>query len=370
VSDENGGGRSASDSVRALQGDSLKAMPGDSLKALPGAVFACSTLLIADTGNCSVAINTNINPNGNPATPSSMLAGLKPSDLQSRYVLPSANAGGLVAIVDAYDDPTAETDLSVYRTTMGLPPCTTANGCFRKLNETGTSGSYPLADTGWSTEIGLDLDMVSAACPHCKIALVEANSSSLTDLGMSVNTAALLHPRAISNSYYAPETPDETNFEKYYTHSGMVITVSSGDESAAFYPAASPHVMSIGGTTLSGKPGAWTEQPWSSDGHGCSKYLAAPSWQHTACSTRSTVDLAAVADPQTGVTMFSSSAGGWVVAGGTSVGAPLIAAAYALSSNPSYLSYPYGHRSAFYDVGLPGFDYPTGLGTPRGVAGL
>ncbi|MBV9271818.1 MAG: peptidase S8 [Candidatus Eremiobacteraeota bacterium] len=360
----------ALDSLKALPGDSLKALPGDSLKALPGAAFACTSLLTADRGSCSVAVNTNIKPQSSPTTPLSLLDGLKPTDLQSRYLLPSANAGGLVAIVDAYDDPSAEAEMGVYRATMGLPACTTANGCFRKLNEAGVAGSYPAPNTGWSVEVALDLDVVSAVCPHCKIALVEARSSSLTDLGETVDTAAALHPRAVSNSYYAPETPDETNFEKYYTHSGMVITVSSGDEAAAFYPAASVHVLSVGGTTLDGSAGAWNEKPWFAGGQGCSAYLAAPVWQHTACRTRSTVDLAAVADPQTGVTIFSLPAGGWVVAGGTSIGAPLIAAAYALSNNASYIEYPYGHRSGFYDIPPAGFDYATGLGTPRGVAGL
>lgn len=356
--------------MKALPGDSVKALPGDSVKALPGAVFGCTALLIADTGNCSVAVNTNINPQPNPSTPYTLLAGLKPADLQDRYRLPVANAGGLVAVVDAYDDPTAESDLNVYRATMGLSACTSANGCFRKLNQSGIAGAYPIPDTGWSTEIALDLDMVSAACPKCKIALVEANSPTLNDLGTSVDTAAALHPRAISNSYYAPETPDETTFERHYTHTGMLITASSGDEPAAFYPAASTHVMSVGGTSLGGSQGAWNEQTWSSDGHGCSAYVPRPSWQHTACSTKSTVDVAAVADPQTGVAVFAPSAGGWVVAGGTSAGAPLVAAAYALSNNSPAVSYAYSHRTGFYDVGLPGFDYPTGLGTPRGVSGL
>ena len=108
----------------------------------------------------------------------SVPGGYGPSDLQSAYKLPSATAGSgqTVAIVDAFNDPKAESDLGVYRSTFGLSPCTTANGCFGKVNQSGGT-TYPLSDIGWSQEISLDLDMVSAICPKCHIWLVEANDN-------------------------------------------------------------------------------------------------------------------------------------------------------------------------------------------------
>src|SRR5712671_2974823 len=131
-------------------------------------------------------------------------AGYTPCDLQSAYALPSSTSGGgqTVAIVDAYDDPTAESDLAVYRATYGLAPCTTANGCFRKVNQTGGT-TYPAANTGWAEEISLDVDMVSAVCPNCKILLVEANSNSVGDLLTAENEAFALGADAISNSWSA-----------------------------------------------------------------------------------------------------------------------------------------------------------------------
>jgi hypothetical protein len=131
--------------------------------------------------------------------------GFGPADLQSAYVIPaSAGAGKTVALVDAQDDPNAESDLAVYRAQFGLPPCTTANGCFHKVDQTGGS-SYPASDADWGGEISLDLDMVSAICPSCNILLVETNSADLSDLGAGVTLAASLGATAISNSYGGPE---------------------------------------------------------------------------------------------------------------------------------------------------------------------
>src|SRR5262249_32381635 len=142
-----------------------------------------------------------VDPDGKPTT-SGNPSGLKPADLQAAYALPSgAGAGQVVGIVDAFDYPSAEADLAVYRAQFGLPPCTTANGCFKKLNQAGVQGAYPRADSGWSQEEALDIDMASAICPNCKIILVEANSASLADLGASVDTAVAAGATVVSNSY-------------------------------------------------------------------------------------------------------------------------------------------------------------------------
>lgn len=367
-----GAARRTQNTPEALPGNTPEALPGNTPEALPGATLGCDLTFETDQANCTIAVNANIPPVSDATTPANLLAGLHPADLRSAYALPSQNAGSTVAIVDAYDDPAAESDLAVYRAAFGLPACSSLTGCFKKVNEQGGTASFPVANPGWDEEISLDLDMVSAVCPACTILLVEANSSSFDDLGAGVNTAAKMGATAISNSYYGPEWPDETAYDRDYDHPGIAITVSAGDQDSSFYPAASPNVTAVGGTSLSGSSGSWSESPWTYTGQGCSLYETKPDWQgdNSCQGKRSTVDVAAVADPQTGVAMYDSTAGGWLVAGGTSVGAPLIAAAYALSANPQGPAFSYEHASSFNDIPPAGYDWPTGLGSPRGVAGL
>lgn len=356
----------------ALPGNTPEALPGNTPEALPGASLGCDLTFQEDQANCTIAINVNVPPLSDATTPANLLSGLHPADLIAAYGLPSQSAGSTVAIVDAYDDPAAESDLAIYRAAFGLPACTSLNGCFRKVNQQGQTASYPAANPGWDQEISLDLDMVSAICPNCNILLVEANSPSFDDLGTGVDTAANMGATAISNSYYGPEWSGETAYDSHYNHPGIAITVSAGDQNSSFYPAASPYVTAVGGTSLSNSGGSWSESAWTYTGQGCSLYETKPDWQgENACKgKRSTVDVAAVADPQTGVSMYDSTAGGWVVAGGTSVGAPLIAAAYALSGNPQGPAYSYAHPGAFHDVAPAGYDWATGLGSPSGVGGL
>jgi hypothetical protein len=322
--------------------------------------------------------------------------GYGPSDLISAYALPGitsgAGAGRTVAIVDAYDLPTAASDLATYRAQYGLPPCTTSSGCFRKVNESGGASPLPAANSGWGGEIALDIEMVSAVCPSCNILLVEASSSLLTDLGTAVNTAASLGAVAISNSYLGSESSNETLYDSaYYTHPGVAVTASSGDNGYGVgFPAASPHVIAVGGTTLTKASNArgWTETAWSGAGSGCSGYEPKPAWQHdSGCAKRTVADVSAVADPSSGVAVYSAGQGGWVVFGGTSVSSPIIASVYALAGAPvagSYPgSYPYASPAYVNDVtggsdgscsgsylctAGPGYDGPTGLGTPAGTS--
>jgi subtilase family serine protease len=289
--------------------------------------------------------------------------GYNPADLQSAYKLPSSTAGGgqTVAIVDAYDDPNAESDLGVYRSQFGLTACTTANGCFKKVNQNGDT-SYPRANGGWAQEISLDLDMVSAICPNCHILLVEASSSSLTNLGTAVNTAAKLGANEISNSYGGGESSSDTSYDtSYYNHPGIAITVSSGDSGYGVqYPAASQYVTAVGGTSLTraSNTRGWSETTWSGAGSGCSAYDPKPSWQTDGgCTRRTVADVSAVADPNTGVSVYDSYSyqgrSGWLVFGGTSVASPIIASVYALAGNAAsvtYGSYPYSHTSSLFDV--------------------
>src|SRR3954451_23122294 len=199
--------------------------------------------------------------------------GYNPADLWDAYKLSPAGtpgSGPTIAIVDAYDLPTAEHDLGVYRAQFGLGACTTANGCFGKV---GQGASLPAADAGWGQEIALDIEMASAICPQCKIRLVEANSSSLAALGAPVDKAGARGANVISNSYGAREFSGETSFDSHYNHPGTAITVSSGDNGYGVeYPAASPYVTAIGGTTLrrASTPRGWSETAWSGAGSGCS----------------------------------------------------------------------------------------------------
>ncbi len=340
---------------------------------------------------------------GGPTCTTTPGGGYTPCDLISAYALPSATAGSgqTVGIVDAYDDPNAESDLNTYRSAFGLSACTTANGCFRKVNQSGGT-SYPQANGGWAQEISLDLDMVSAICPNCHILLVEASSSSLTNLGTAVNEAATLGATEISNSYGGGESSSDTTYDSsYYHHPGIAITASSGDSGYGLeYPAASQYVTAVGGTTLTkaSNTRGWTETAWNGAGSGCSADDPQPSWQGsvsnitTNCGNRAVADVSSDADPNTGVDVYDSYAyqglSGWLVFGGTSVASPTIASVYALAGNASsvtYGSYPYSHTSALNDVtsgsngscggtalctSTTGWDGPTGLGTPNGTGGF
>lgn len=371
------------------------ASPNASAGNRASAAPVCPGPVPAGTVRCHALVRTD--SSGTPLIAGSP-AGYGPSQLRSAYQLPSgtAGAGQTIAIVDAYDNPKAESDLGVYRSQFGLPPCTTANGCFRKVNQNGAAGSYPRADRGWSQEIALDLDMVSAICPNCRILLVEATSSSLANLGAAVNTAAKLGANGISNSYGASEFSSETNYEAYYNHPGVAITVSSGDSGYGVeFPAASQYVTAVGGTSLTtaSNTRGWSETAWSGAGSGCSAYVTKPAWQTDAgCSRRTVADVSAVADPSTGVAVYDSYSyqgySGWLVFGGTSVAAPIAASVYALAGNTAsltYGSYPYSHSSSLFDVASGsngtcrasylctaegGYDGPTGLGTPNGSGGF
>ncbi|GAA4602803.1 hypothetical protein GCM10023195_08900 [Actinoallomurus liliacearum] len=343
--------------------------------------MACLSLVRTD-----VAARQGVHPNLAPS-------GYGPSDLQSAYALPSSSAGSgqTVAIVDAYDDPNAESDLATYRSQYGLAACTTANGCFKKVNETGGS-SLPSADSGWAEEESLDLDMVSAVCPSCHILLVEATQPSMADLGTAVNTAVSLGAKFVSNSYGGSEdSTDPSSDSSYFNHPGVAITVSSGDSGYGVeYPAASQYVTAVGGTSLSRASNSrgWSESAWSGAGSGCSSYDSKPSWQKdSGCAKRTVADVSAVADPNTGLAVYDSyQVGGWLVVGGTSASSPIIAGVYALGGSPASgtypASYPYAHTGALNDVTSgsngscspsylctagSGYDGPTGLGTPNGA---
>jgi hypothetical protein len=326
-------------------------------------------------------------------------SGLSPANLHSAYNLPSTGGSGLtVAIVDAYNDPNAESDLATYRSTYGLSACTKANGCFKQVSQTGSTTSLPTNDSGWAGEEALDVDMVSAVCPNCNIILVEANSATDSDLGAAENEAVALGAKFVSNSWGGSESSAQTGEDtSYFKHPGVAITVSAGDSAyGAEYPATSQYVTAVGGTALSSSSNSrgWTESVWKTSstegtGSGCSAYDPKPSWQtDSGCSKRMEADVSAVADPATGVAVYDTYGGsGWGVVGGTSASAPIIAGVYALAGTPGSgdypAKYPYSHTSSLYDVtsgnngscspsyfctATTGYDGPTGWGTPNGTA--
>ncbi|WP_223297492.1 S53 family peptidase [Catenulispora acidiphila] len=326
-------------------------------------------------------------------------SGFGPADLDSAYSLPaSGGSGQTVAIVDAQDDPNAESDLATYRSTYGLPACTTDNGCFKKIDQNGGS-NYPTADQGWAGEISLDVDMVSAVCPDCHILLVEATSANMNDLGTAVNQAVSQGAKFVSNSYGGSEDGSEGQSDStYFDHPGVAITASSGDgaySAGTEYPASSQYVTAVGGTSLTKDSSSrgWSESVWGTSdtegaGSGCSQDVAKPSWQtDTDCANRMVADVSAVADPATGVAVYQTYGGnGWAVYGGTSASSPIIASVYALAGTPGSndvpASYPYAHTGNLNDVTSgsngscspdyyctagQGYDGPTGLGTPNGL---
>ena len=375
----------------ALAAASAPASAAPTAAAAHGSERTCSATPAAGHATCFARVVTTAKntPMSARVSAAATPSGYGPADIRSAYKLTSASSGGkTVAIVDAYNDPTAEADLAHYRTQYGLPACTTANGCFRKVSQTGTS-TYPKTDAGWATEISLDLDMVSAACPDCHILLVEAKSTSFSDLGAGVNYAAKQGVAAISNSYGGSDSASSSA----YNHPGIAITASTGDAGYGVEsPASFDSVVAVGGTSLAkaSTTRGWSETAWSGAGSGCSSLNAKPAWQTsvTQCSGKANADVSAVADPNTGVAVYDSTAyqgaSGWQVYGGTSASSPIIASVYTQGGNLSGYpaSYTWTHSSSLNDVtsgsngscspavlctSRAGWDGPTGLGTPNGV---
>jgi hypothetical protein len=343
---------------------------------------------------------------------------LTPARLHEAYVLPTetgAGASQTIAVVDAFNDPTAEADLAVYDKQFGLAPCTSENGCFEKVNQEGNTSPLPKNEGGWATEISIDVQMARAICQNCHILLVEAKSEEFSDLGAGVNAAAKAGATEISNSYGGTEQSSYTSLAKAdYNHPGIVVAASSGDcgyynklcpedSVGANFPADSPNVLAVGGTSLSESGGVWSSTVWSEGGSGCSTVFSAALWQSeiggftaAGCgSGRAIADVAAIGDPNTGVDIYDSTPEepgaptGWGVWGGTSVAAPIVASEFGLAGGALGVSYPsstvYSHAGdgeALLDVtagtngncggstickATSGFDGPTGVGSPIGL---
>jgi hypothetical protein len=339
--------------------------------------------------------------------PASQPRGLSPQDIESAYKLPvSRNSHQTVALVEAFNTPALDANLAVYRSHYGLGPCRESTGCLRVVNQNGHASPLPASGVpfGWDVETTLDASMVSAACPRCKILVVEANDDNLASLAAAENTAARLGAQVISNSYGARETGFSQPFASAYDHRGHAIVVSSGDFgfTAASFPANLATVTAAGGTELARARNArgWAERVWNeppslvtsggASGSGCSAYVPKPAWQHDPhCGMRTVADVAAVA---WNVPIYEKIQGGWLTVGGTSVSAPLIAGVYGLAGNAATIApgHEYTRARSLFDIttgnndwfngaggascgfdylctGRKGYDGPTGLGTPDGT---
>jgi subtilase family serine protease len=268
-----------------------------------------------------------------------------PQSLASAYGAvwsPSLGAGRTIAIIDAYDSPAVEADLVTFSHSFGLPACTTANGCFKRVNQLGASTPRPSFDADWAMEINLDVQWAHAVAPGAKILLVEARTASFNDLDAAEQYANNdSNATYLSNSWGAPEFVGESALNPVFTPKpGKSMLFASGDSGLpASYPSAAPGVVSVGGTTISKSGSSVAETVWSGGGGGCSKYVfAAPQqkafkqYTQAGCTKgmRATPDVAAVADPATGVLVYMSSAWqgarGWFKVGGTSLATPVVAA--------------------------------------------
>jgi Ricin-type beta-trefoil lectin domain/Putative Ig domain len=395
-------------SADPVAGEPALAVPHSSL---PSDVHrACPPSATAGMMSCMALLRTNVkHPRG--LSPKQTISGYAPSSLQSAYNLTTAStsngAGVTVAIVDAYSDPSLASDYAVYRSEYGLPACnppTTNEGCLTIVSQTGQSSPLPPANVAWASEESTDVDMVSAICPNCNILMIEADSSGFADLGTAENEAITMGAQYVSNSWSGAEFGGESYYDyEYFDHPGAALVFAAPDAGyGTAWPTSSQFVTSVGGTSLTqATGGAWQQTAYAGSGSGCSSQDPKPVWQTMddtqpdGCLNRTMNDVSAVANPADGVATYNTyvtapTTAGWQDVGGTSVSAPIIASVYALAGPPAAgtypASYPYQSTSSQYLTDVtsgsnggceayrqylcnaePGFDGPTGLGTPNGT---
>ncbi len=360
-----------------------------SVAAFPVSVAAfpvCQVQSDVQSAQCTGQVRSDLQPNPNPTLAPLLMTGYVPTDLQSAYGLSALSAtngsGATVGVVVAYGAPLLELDLNVYRAAFGLPACTQSNGCLTIAQA--DVGAQLQSSIPWQTEASLDVEMVSAVCPLCKIYVVEANSANIGDLAAAVDVAAQAST-VVNNSFAIPESAGAVSYESHWNHPGVPIVAGAGDGGYAWgvaFPASSRYVTAVGGTSLAKGPGgAFSSTVWPLTGSGCSGYIPKPSWQHdTGCPMRTVSDVAAVGDPNTGVEAFVTVGGGWTVYGGTSVATPIVSAAYVLTGNASagaaqFYAHPqYTHpvtsgsngtcTPAYLCTAGSGYNGPGGVGSP------
>jgi len=325
-------------------------------------------------------------------------AGETPQSIRPVYNLPSTGGSHVIAIVDAFDYPTAENDLNVFSSTFGLPPCTTANGCFQTVF---ASGHKPRTNCGWAQEAALDIEWAHAMAPNAKIILVEAASNSFSNLLAAVDVASNLVVAGgggeVSMSWGGSEFSTEANNDAHFTASGVVYFAASGDTGGVtIYPGVSPNVVSAGGTTINRNASGTfvSETGWSGSGGGPSTFEPRPSYQDGIApivgTQRGAPDFSFDADPNSGVSVYDTTScqgqSGWLVFGGTSVAAPSLAGIVNLAGHfsPSSLAElatiygNLGNAADFRDITSGtagtfsckvGWDFVTGVGSDQGLLG-
>ena len=415
--------------ARTLAGTPVTSSPSPALPA--GTKQACAAPARIGQEQCLLFVHGNRaarGTSGASAAAAPVSGAYGPPDLRSAYNLTSASAsdgaGTTVAIVDAYGDPALAGDVTAYRAQYGIPACDTAtgDGCVTIVNQSGGSTLPAATDPsgGWEAEQAADAEMVSAICPGCKIVMVEASTSAMSDLGTAENTAASL-AKFVSSSWGGYDFPGDSYADaQYFNHPGVALVFGSGDGDLgghgnydSGYPASSQLVTSVGGTYLTRATTArgWTESVWNDSpaasggytGWGCSAGNGKPSWQTDAgCANRTSNDVAAVASGPQGISVYSSfdscagaSTGSWCSGFGTSIATPIITATYALAGTPAPGTYPSsylyesGHAAGLYPVTqgsvgtcessrlylcdaahslASGYNGPAGWGTPDGIA--
>jgi subtilase family serine protease len=383
--------------AQGVQGPNVNANSNAFLNA-QNHIPVCPGPAAAGDVRCNARVITD--KGGTPST-SQLPAGLSPQQILSAYSLGTGVAATptTIAIVDAYDNPNVFNDLTTYDKTFHLPvfpQCSSSltTGCFKKVNQRGTA-TYPAQNASWSLEIALDVEVAHATCQNCTIVLVEADSSSYTNLMAAVDQAVLQHATVVSNSYGSNEFSGEASYDSHFNVPGVAFTFSTGDAGYGVeYPAASPYVTAVGGTSLflTNTGGYLSESAWGGAGSGCSAIESKSGLLQTdtGCANRTVADVSAVADPNTGAAVYDSTRfqgkSGWFKVGGTSLASPLIAGVYALSGNTAgganTIPYSTAAAASLHDVtsgsngscggsylctAVAGFDGPTGLGTPNGI---
>jgi subtilase family serine protease len=363
-------------------------------------MFAQDAAQFPGVAHLPIRVITNPHPDASGPT------GYTPAQMTTAYgfdLIANQGAGQTIALIDAYDDATIESDLGVFTTQFGLPACTTDNGCFNKIYAT---GAKPGSNSDWELEESLDVEWSHAIAPQANIMVVEAAGQTASELLKAVQVAVQNGATVVSMSWGLDEFSTETTADSHFKTAHVVFVASSGDSGhGVFYPAASPYVVGVGGTTLDlGSNGAWeSETAWScssalscellgGSSGGESAYEAEPSYQDGVQSSgkRGVPDVAYDANPNTGVPIYDSAeSGGWVQVGGTSMGAPEWAALFAIANSlraadsKTNLTQPQQYLYAdaetdYHDITSgkngtcgalctagPGYDFITGVGSPQ-----
>ena len=321
-------------------------------------------------------------------------SGITPAQIKAAYGLPATGGKGTIAIIGAYDSKTVEKDLETFSKQFNLPACSTTK-CFEKH----LMDKSMKSDDGWALEAALDVEWAHAIAPAAKILLVEAKSATGPDLMKAVDYArGRKDVVAISMSWGGSEFSDELKYETSFKSDRIAFFASSGDSgSKVSWPASSPNVIGVGGTTLTLKSDGsiGSEKAWAGSGGGVSKFEAEPAFQSKydvkkAKSMRAVPDVAYNADPKTGFAVYkgatasttatAKNAGGWYQLGGTSAGAPQWAGIQALGGSITLAKLYADKNSAgkyfrditsgkngsctYYCVARKNYDYVTGLGSP------